>query len=80
MTISDFSSPFPQGPGFNLGDIPAKIPFSVGGVPLLPEIAPSRTPQEIKDRKGESKRIVKRLLAIKLRLEPLELSLERVDF
>ena len=44
--------------------IPEEIPFSVGGMPLLPEITPSRAPQEIEDRKGEAKRIVKRLLAI----------------
>lgn len=54
----------PKHNDFCLSDIPKKMPFSLGGVPLLPEIAPSRSPQEIEDRKGESKRIVKRLLAI----------------
>ncbi|MEO5714099.1 MAG: hypothetical protein ABIT37_11480 [Luteolibacter sp.] len=49
---------------FSLGGIPEEIPLSLGGMPLLPEITPSRTPQEIEDRKGEAKRIVKRLLAI----------------
>ncbi|MEO7098520.1 MAG: hypothetical protein ABI162_04100 [Luteolibacter sp.] len=49
-------------PDFSLPD--PKTPFSIGGIPPLPEITPSKAPQEIEDRKGESKRIVKRLLAI----------------
>ncbi len=62
--MSDSDSPVPQRQNFRLDTLPDKIPVSAGGMPLLPEIAPSRTPQEIEDRKGEAKRIVKRLLAI----------------
>ena len=50
--MSDSSSPLP------------KAPFSIGGIPPLPELAPVKPPQEIEDRKSEAKRIVKRLLAI----------------
>ncbi len=39
-------------------------PMSLGGMPPLPEVEPVKPPQEIEDRKGEAKRIVKRLLAI----------------
>lgn len=40
------------------------LPISPGGVSPLPELEPSKPPQEIEDRKGETRRIVKRLLAI----------------
>lgn len=40
------------------------LPGSLGGISPLPELEPSKPPQEIEDRKGESRRIVKRLLAI----------------
>ena len=40
------------------------LPVSPGGVSPLPELQPSKPPQEIEDRKGEARRIVKRLLAI----------------
>ncbi len=62
--MSDSDLPVPQRQDFRLDAIQEKVPFSAGGMPLLPEITPSRTPQEIEDRKGEAKRIVKRLLAI----------------
>jgi len=62
--MSDSDSPLPRGQDFRLDALPDKVPFAIGGMPLLPEITPSRTPQEIEDRKGEAKRIVKRLLAI----------------
>jgi len=64
MITPDPNSGFQKPQDFRLDALPDKVPFSVGGVPLLPEITPSRTPQEIEDRKGEAKRIVKRLLAI----------------
>jgi hypothetical protein len=47
--------------------IPGDRPMSLGGVSPLPEFSleqPVKPPQEIEDRKGEAKRIVKRLLAI----------------
>jgi hypothetical protein len=62
--MTDPESPPPQFRDFRIGGNSSEIPFSVGGLPLLPDIAPSRTPQEIEDRRGEAKRIVKRLLAI----------------
>jgi hypothetical protein len=40
------------------------LPVLAGGVSPLPELQPSKPPQEIEDRKGETRRIVKRLLAI----------------
>lgn len=64
MDPSDSTPPSQQRHDFSLGGIPEPIPFSVGGMPLLPELTPSRAPQEIEDRKGEARRIVKRLLAI----------------
>jgi hypothetical protein len=39
------------------------LPVSASGAPAQPE-APARTPQEIEDRKGETQRVLKRLLAI----------------
>lgn len=39
-------------------------PLSIHGVSPLPELVPVKPPQEIEDRKGELRRIVKRLLAI----------------
>jgi hypothetical protein len=40
------------------------IPLSLHGVSPLPELEPVKPPQEIEDRKGEIRRILKRLLAI----------------
>ncbi len=60
----DSDSAFGKRQDFRIDALPDRIPLAVGGMPLLPEISPSRTPQEIEDRKGEAKRIVKRLLAI----------------
>lgn len=40
------------------------LTVSPGGISPLPELEPARPPQEIEDRKGETRRIVKRLLAI----------------
>jgi hypothetical protein len=54
----------PNAPDFRLGRIPDRAPLAVGGISLQPEITPSRTVQDIEDRRGEAKRIVKRLLAI----------------
>lgn len=54
----------PSDQNFRIGDISEKLPFRVGGMPLLPEISPRKAAQEIEDRKGEAKRITKRLLAI----------------
>ena len=39
-------------------------PLALGGVSPLPELEPAKPPQDIEDRKGETRRIVKRLLAI----------------
>lgn len=39
-------------------------PLSLHGVSPLPELGPVKAPQDIEDRKGELRRIVKRLLAI----------------
>ncbi|MEO8617490.1 MAG: hypothetical protein ABI600_20335 [Luteolibacter sp.] len=54
----------PPDQNFRFANIPEKLPFLVGGMPLLPEITPRKAAQEIEDRKGEAKRITKRLLAI----------------
>ena len=40
------------------------LQISPGGISPLPELEPAQPPQEIEDRKGETRRIVKRLLAI----------------
>lgn len=40
------------------------LSVSPGGISPLPELEPAKPPQEIEDRKGETRRIVKRLLAI----------------
>lgn len=40
------------------------IPLSLHGISPLPELEPVKPPQEIEDRKGEIRRILKRLLAI----------------
>lgn len=40
------------------------IPLSLHGIPPLPEVELPKPPQEIEDRKGEVRRITKRLLAI----------------
>lgn len=40
------------------------IPLSLHGISPLPELEPVKPPQEIEDRKGETRRILKRLLAI----------------
>ena len=39
-------------------------PIELGGICSLPELDPAKAPQEIEDRKGETRRVVKRLLAI----------------
>ena len=39
-------------------------PIELGGISSLPELDPAKAPQEIEDRKGETRRILKRLLAI----------------
>lgn len=54
----------PKFTDFRHDDLPANVPLSIGGMPLLPEITPSKTPQKFEDRPGETKRITKRLLAI----------------
>lgn len=54
----------PADQNFRLPDISEKFPHLGGGFPLLPEITPTKAAQEIEDRKGEAKRITKRLLAI----------------
>lgn len=54
----------PLDQNFRIPGISEKLPHFVGGMPLLPEVAPRRAAQEIEDRKGEAKRITKRLLAI----------------
>ncbi len=43
---------------------PSGLSVSPGGISPLPELEPAKPPQEIEDRKGETRRIVKRLLAI----------------
>jgi hypothetical protein len=60
MITPEFNPRFPERPPSNTG----ARPLVLGGVPLLPEIETPKAPQEIEDRKGEAKRIVKRLLAI----------------
>jgi hypothetical protein len=53
------------------------LPVSAGGISPLPELEPTKPPQEIEDRKGETRRIVKRLLAI---IEEHRVSALRVGF
>jgi hypothetical protein len=60
MITPEFNPRFPQRQASSAGD---RL-LAIGGVPLLPEIEAPKAPQEIEDRKGEAKRIVKRLLAI----------------
>ena len=40
------------------------LPLDLGGLSPLPKHEPAKPPQDIHDRKGEARRIVKRLLAI----------------
>ena len=40
------------------------LPLDLGGLSHLTELEPAKPPQDIDDRKGEARRIVKRLLAI----------------
>ena len=47
-----------------ISEIGSHSPISPGGISPLPELEPVKPPQEIEDRKGETRRIVKRLLAI----------------
>ena len=53
-------------------------PLSLGGISPLPELESARAPQEIEDRKGETRRIVSRLLAIieEHRIAALRLSIK----
>lgn len=53
------------------------ITVSPGGISPLPELEPAKPPQEIEDRKGETRRIVKRLLAI---IEEHRVSAMRMGF
>ena len=53
------------------------LPISPGGVSPLPQVEPAKPPQEIEDRKGETRRIVKRLLAI---IEEHRISALRMGF
>lgn len=47
----------------------------LGGVSPLPELEPAKPPQEIEDRKGETRRVVKRLMAI---IEEHRVSAQRI--
>ncbi len=60
MITPEFNPRFPEQPPSHTG----ARPLVIGGMPWLPEIDTPKAPQEIEDRKGEAKRIVKRLLAI----------------
>jgi len=51
-------------------------PLELGGISPLPELEPTKEPQEIADRKGKLRRIVKRLLAI---IEEHRISALRLD-
>ena len=53
------------------------IPLSLHGISPLPEVELPKPPQEIEDRKGEVRRIVKRLLAI---IEEHRISALRMGF
>jgi hypothetical protein len=66
----------PPGRRLRLSDADIFIPPILwGGHAPLPELAPSRPPQEIEDRKGEARRIVKRLMAI---IEEHRVSAQRI--
>jgi hypothetical protein len=69
-------SPLPLGRRLLFPDAEVSRPsFLLGGLAPLPELAPQRAPQEIDDRKGEARRILKRLLAI---IEEHRVSAERI--
>jgi hypothetical protein len=53
------------------------LPLALGGISPLPEPDAIRAPQEIEDRKGEMRRVTKRLLAI---IEEHRIAALRVDF
>jgi hypothetical protein len=55
----------------------ADVPKSAGGIPPLRVLEPNKPPQDIEDRKGEARRIVKRLLAI---IEEHRVSALRMEF
>jgi len=58
------SEPIPNFPKLGRRIFLTAAPLSLHGVSPLPEVEPAKPPQEIEDRKGELRRIVKRLLAI----------------
>lgn len=58
------SEPIPNFPKLGRRLILPGVPLSLHGVSPLPEVEPAKAPQEIEDRKGELRRVVKRLLAI----------------
>ena len=53
----------------------AYLPMKLGAASPLPELEPAKPPQEIEDRKGETRRVVKRLMAI---IEEHRVSAQRI--
>lgn len=58
------SEPIPDLPKLGRRIFLTAVPLMLHGISPLPEVAPAKPPQEIEDRKGELRRIVKRLIAI----------------